>query len=537
MTAIARYVHTLRYLRPVQIGARLWHRLYRPPPDLRPAPARRSATGRWLAPLLREPELTGPSTIRIFGDEREIVSARDWQDVHPALLWIYHLHYFDDLASTGTLAWQRAFVARWLEDNPPASGHGWDPYPTSLRIVRWIRWLLLGADPPASMIDSLAIQARHLRRRIEHHLLGNHLFVNAKALVFAGAFFEGAEADGWIREGRRLLDRELDEQILADGGHFERSPMYHALILEDVLDLLALERVYPGFLDEDRLKLVAACMLRWLAAMTHPDGGIALFNDATFGIAPDLAALTKYAASFDIAAPLPVSPVTDLQTSGYARLEHDGAVLIVDAGELGPDYLLGHGHADTLSFELSIHGRRVIVDSGVSEYGVSPERVRQRGTAAHNTVVVDGEDSSEVWSGFRVARRARVHGRRVDATSIVAQHDGYRRLPDPVTHRRTWRFSAARLEISDELAGAGTHRVAIPLHLSPGLHAAVPEGDGVWSLGDGIRVEVDRRLTWSVRAGTYHPAMGVVKPAEILVGETEARLPFRTRIVVTWISR
>src|SRR5690606_13087772 len=125
----------------------------------------------------------------------------------------------------------------------------------------------------SAAVHSLAMQARYLRRRLEIHLLGNHLWANAKALVFAGAFFTGDESAGWLHKGAALIGRELDEQILPDGGHFERSPMYHAIVLEDVLDLLQLDRAFPRVLPAAlvaRLRGVVGPMLRWLRVMTHP---------------------------------------------------------------------------------------------------------------------------------------------------------------------------------------------------------------------------------------------------------------------------
>ncbi len=477
----------------------------------------------------------------MLGDERSIEASLDWQNAHPDALWMFNLHYFDDLNAAetpGRVLWQRAFIERWLRENPPGVGVGWAPYPTSVRVVNWIRWLLRGEEPVPGMLHSLAIQTRYLRDRLEHHLLGNHLFVNIKALLFAGTFFDGPEADRWRSEGHRLLARELEEQILDDGGHFERSPMYHALILEDVLDLLALERAFPGTGPlTATLRAAAARMQDWLTAMTHPDGEIALFNDATTGVAATPAALAGYAGTLDIPkAPTPT--VVDLPASGYTRIERGGAVLLTDAGELGPDYLPAHGHADTLSFELSIQGRRVIVDSGVSEYGRSAERVRQRGTRAHNTVVVDDEDSSEVWSGFRVARRARVIERRVDVTAarvtIRAAHDGYHRLRGRVTHSRLWDIENGALAIHDEVRGHGRHRVEIVLHFAPDLRP-VPLRDGLWSLGERIQVETDPGLVWTVRAGTVHPSMGARIPAWILEGRVDATLPVQARTAIMWM--
>ena len=138
-----------------------------------------------------------------------------------------------------------------------------------------------------------------------------------------------------------------------------------------------------------------------------------------------------------------------LRDSGYVRLAAGPAVALLDVAPLGPDYLPGHAHADTLSFELSLFGQRVIVNGGTSRYGSGPERLAERGTAAHSTVQIDGADSSEVWGGFRVARRARPRDVRVHpgldplppvlspaaagacagVLEVSAAHDGYCRLP------------------------------------------------------------------------------------------------------------
>ncbi|HUS66472.1 MAG TPA: alginate lyase family protein [Kofleriaceae bacterium] len=542
MSSVRLYFDTIRHLRPVQIYGRAWHRLHRPRPDLRPAPPRRPQAAPWPAPPLRAVSLVAPDRLLLLNEERSIAGAAAWNGAHDAALWMYNLHYFDDLNAPddpAREAWQRDLIARWVRENPPGEGVGWDPYPTSLRIVSWIRWLLRGHAAVPGMLHSLAVQARHLRRRLEHFILGNHLFVNAKALAVAGTFFAGDEADGWLAEGRRLLEREIAEQILGDGGHFERSPMYHALLLEDLLDLLALDRAVPGTgAPVDALARTASAMIGWLRAMTHPDGGIALFNDATTGVAAAPDALLAAARALGVEVPPAPGPGTvDLPATGYTRVELGGAVLLADTGALGPDYLPGHGHADTLSFELSIAGRRVLVDSGVSEYGTAPERVRQRGTAAHNTVLVDGLDSSEVWSGFRVARRARVHDRRVaavaGAATIEAWHDGYHRLPGRVAHRRRWEVDAGVITIDDDVTGGGRHRVELLFHLAPGLEPH-RTGDETWELAAGLRLEVDARLAWEAAPGTVHRAMGERAPAWILRGVADTLLPVHARTRILW---
>ena len=521
MKNLAKYWHTLRYLRPVQVYGRLWFRLYRPRPDPRPAPALRALTGRWTPPPARASSLTGPATFRCLNETRPIVAPSAWNDPACEKLWLYHLHYFDDLNAVDAAArtdWHQALLRRWVAENPPGVGNGWEPYPTARRIVNWIQWTLSGQSLPPAARHSLAVQARWLRRRLEYHLLGNHLLANAKALAFAGAFFVGPEAQQWLTVSQRLLRRELAEQILPDGGHFERSPMYHAICLEDMLDLLNLAGAYPDALDPPlvaRLRQLAVALRRWLAVMGHPDGEISFFNDAALGMAPTLADLTAYSQRLGVATePLPVVPRVWLADSGYLRLEYGPAVALLDVAPIGPDYLPGHAHADTLSFELSLFGQRVIVNSGTSCYGTGPERQRQRGTAAHNTVTVDGQDSSEVWGGFRVARRARPlnwrWGEAADGGWVECAHDGYRRLPGRVTHRRRWTLSPTSLRLEDRLDGRYQEAVA-RLHFHPTVRAGLDSALKGW-----LELPGGQCLCWNIEGGcarlipsTWHPRFGV----------------------------
>ena len=211
---------------------------------------------------------------------------------------------------------------------------------------------------------ALAVQARFLARRLEWHLLGNHLLANAKALVFAGLFFEGEEADAWRNTGLSILARELPEQVLVDGGHFELSPMYHSLIEEDLLDLVNLARAYPGMAPSSVTVTWAKALQRmrdWLVAMSHPDGEIAFFNDAAHGMAPSPCELEAYAERLGLPSyPGTKEGVTHLERSGFVRVQQGQLVALFDVGRVGPDYPPGHAHADTLSFELSLSGQKGI---------------------------------------------------------------------------------------------------------------------------------------------------------------------------------
>ena len=513
------YFHTIKFLKPIQFYGRVARVLVPPRLNKAPAPPRRFSRRNWLNTVERTPAIVGHSHCRFLNQEHDISSPHVWNDAKHEVLWLYNLHYFDDLNARDAVLRtpiHRQLMSRWLTEIPMGEGIGWQPYTLSLRIVNWIKWALSQPELEQDWVHSLAVQVRYLRQRLEYHLLGNHLFENAKALFFAGAFFEGQEANCWLIKGKALLVRELAQQVLADGGHFERSPMYHTLVLEGVLDLLQLQQIFPStFSDEFHSTLVEAAekMLWWLQAMTHPDGEIALFNDAAFGIAASPAEMQRYAASLNLRLPIAnMEPTMRCRESGYVRLAFGDAVLIVDVGEVGPDHLPGHAHADTLSFELSVRGQRVIVDTGTSCYGISRERLRQRSTSAHNTVEVDEQNSSEVWSGFRVARRARPFDLQLledgERKVLRCRHDGYRRLPGKVVHEREWIVSPGRLTIRDRIIG--TFRCAIGrYYLHPSVHIDCLGRSGTLKMQDGH--EIDWRVQGAVgqlKQSSYHPEFG-----------------------------
>jgi uncharacterized heparinase superfamily protein len=447
--------------------------------------------------------------------------AGDWDDPEIPRLWRYNLHYFDDFnakEAEGRVALHRDLIDRWIDENPAPVGTGWEPYPCSLRIVNWIKWAMAGNELHRKWQRSLALQAGWLAKNIEWHLLGNHLFANAKALVFVGQYFEGGDANRWLEKGLKILAREIPEQVLADGGQFELSPMYHSIATEDVLDLINISRTYKGHISEaqvDEWVSAAERMLAWADVMRHPDGKIVLFNDSAFGIAPDLAEIFMYAKRLGIEWRERADPLVVLPETGYMRASTDSACLFADMASIGPDYLPGHAHADTLNFELSLFGERWIVDSGCSTYEVSEERLRQRGTAAHNTVLVDNEDSSEVWSSFRVARR----GRPVEVAASLVEgdirisggHDGYMRLKGRVMHYREFHLTDGQLQITDEITGQPQAAAANVL-----LHPDVT----VSSAGDGFELArgnhgaslfFDGGKAEVVEA-TWHPEFGLSIP-------------------------
>lgn len=470
------YAQTIRHLRPIQVINRLWRLIYRPRPRFPVATAALSfpAVADWLP---KHSAILSESTLRILNRD-VFVDRSTWVSVDLPKLLLYNLHYFDFLfGSTGresALVW----LDRWIREVPVGASPGWDPYPTSLRVFNWIKWRMSNQEiaDTAGIDSSLLAQVDWLSRRFEYHLLGNHLFENAKSLVAAGLFFLGGPADKWLRKGTDVLLEQLDEQILEDGGHFERSPMYHAILLEGILDLLImLRRSRSGNAQVSRLDApltrAAERMTGWMSAISFPGRPLAFFNDTAEGIAPQPAALIERARELGIDCPDTASRTTHLAQSGYVVCRQGEMHLIFDVGPVGPDYLPGHAHADTLSFELTLGDTPVFVNSGISTYDPGPTRDFQRSSSAHNTVSVDGLDSSEMWAAFRVARRARASDVNIvmDENHIVvtARHDGFmRRHRTSAIHRREIEIGANCAVIRDRLSGHYRDATAF-FHLHP----------------------------------------------------------------------
>ena len=398
--SIGRLVRTVRYLKLRQICFQVWRRVQR---AIGPHPK------------------CGDGELPEFTFLNLTAKPKGWNDASLDMLWRYNLHYFDwitgDYIHSPTPSQDSNLILQWIDENPRGSIPGWDPYPTSLRIVNWVKYLNNNPALPASqrlcIENSLRDQLYWLSNHVEWHIMANHLMANLKALVIGNKWF-GRENSKWMR----LYKTQIAEQILPDGGHSERSVMYHAIMLEDVLDVMK-------FCGDDAawLKPTAEKMLLYLVDMTGPDGKIAMFNDAADGIAKSTEWLVCYAKGLGVEAPA-VELFVDFSDTGYTRMSAGDFVLFVDSAPIGPDYQPGHAHADTLTYELYYKGRKVVTDVGTSEYR-GKRRAYERSTAAHNVVEVGGRNSSEVWSSHRVGARARIAERKVESDRIFAAHDGY----------------------------------------------------------------------------------------------------------------
>ncbi|MCP4277873.1 MAG: heparinase, partial [Gammaproteobacteria bacterium] len=398
-----RVLHTLRHLKSAQL-AFLAIRRGLPPRAVKPTASARIREEQYLQPLL--PVRTfeqSEDSFSCLNQSVEFESGRiNWSPSKQSRLWCYHLHYFDQLRDIYRSPENKQFLIEdWISQNPQGSQPAWEPYTVSLRIINWVAFMLSDAAPrrlPLQWLDSLYEQALWLEKNDERHILANHYFENIKAWLFAGIFFQGSDAERWLANGKRLLLKQLSEQFLDDGGHYERSPHYHALMMENLLDLLNLSKSNSGVLGsavESALETALTNGLSFLHRITCPDGTIPLFNDAVQAASPSIDELYVYAAKFiDIEMPEYSSGIELIEEpdTGLYGYRNDEDMLLIDCGDIGPDYQPGHTHCDFLSFELILEDEPVIVDSGVYEYQPGAMRDYVRSTAAHNTLTIDGQE-------------------------------------------------------------------------------------------------------------------------------------------------
>jgi len=467
-----------------------------------------------------------------LNEERNLGRPENWHPGDVDQLWRYHLHYFEwawGFATHPDRRWAAGEFERlwrsWAAQTSLRSPDAWAPYVASLR-----SWALCGLYGPLvsgrsygdDFLENLRLHAGFLRAHLEFDVGGNHLLKNIKGLIGLGIFLDDRRM---VQAGLRLLRHELGVQVLSDGGHYERSPSYHCQVLGDLIDVDGLLRA-SGWTTVDGLAEAIRSMRGWLGALLMPDGNVPLFNDCTLVNEKRLETLGPTARDKE--------PLIVLQPSGYLVMKPDERLHVVaDVGPPCPDELPAHAHADCLSFELAVDGRRVIVDTGTSTYTDLERRRYERSTRAHNTVEIDGTDQTEVWGVFRAARLARPDVERAHVMQgrieVVGSHSGYQtRLPGAPIHRRSWIVKPGEIAIEDEIRGTGVHKIAARLYFSSSeeLESIGREGAKSKSLSLSFS-HAQENVSYRIESGTCAYGFGKLAPVDVLTLETTAALPLR----------
>ncbi len=408
----------------------------------------------------------------------------------------------------------QAFVresASWMDHHLGRLGRlEWDaPFEVAGRINAWVWAHFLFAAAPQwatahydRFLRGLGLLAEYLNQTIEYHSPGNHVLLEAKAMVMIGEVFpEFAGAAAWRRKGWSVLTQELDRQICSDGVHVERSTMYHRIIAGEVSELWLFCR-NNGHPEAPRLEPVVRRMAEFQRWIDQGDGALPLFADAhaedtycRFSAPAAVATVLGADGRALIHEPTDhgywlvgrdpsAAPAANQESTPAARSFPEGGyfvvrsgwgaganVLVWDCGPTGYHLNRKHAHLDTLSFTLSIAGTPILIDPGK---GTQDRRQLLRGTRAHTTVCVDGEEQGvlaardEIWSA--PGAELELWATSSECAVMIGRHDGYRRLPQPVWHVRSIVvMHGLYWLVVDHLEGFGRHLAEQRFHFAPGV--------------------------------------------------------------------
>jgi len=461
LSKIGLFYRTVKHLKPIQVIYQVKNRLNKPKALFNYALPVELSVKLDFFPLPEVKQVLAVQEGKYCFDFLNLVQSYsgniEWNDQLHGKLWNYNLQYVDFLRQEDIASLTRCDILLDLYCKLWSGNVPLEPYPVSLRIMNMIRFLSSYPEHYDKFKEFLYAEIHYISKNLEYHLLGNHLLENAFALLMGSYFFDHGE---WKSKASVLLEREMNEQVMADGAHFELSPMYHQIILFRVLE--AIQYLPKESKLSDFLNLKAQQMLAWLSNISYKNGSIPHFNDSTEGIAFTSPQLLAMAEKLNIER----EGGLRLKESGYRKFVHLECEMFMDVHGIGPEYQPGHAHADTFTFCLSHKGQPVIVDPGISTYNISPQREWQRSTAAHNTVTINGENSSETWSGFRVGKRAIVKVIEDNENAVSAQHSGYE--GKGILTKRIFSTFSKGIMIEDFLEGWNEGIVAVSrIHFHP----------------------------------------------------------------------
>jgi len=469
------FINTIKYLRPIQVYYRLYYFLRnrilrynvkkRIINDFNPI-VWRNKFDYENSHFEKNNSFTFVNIPHSFADEI------NWNFSQYGKLWTYNLNYFDFLNQGNMSKEIGLLLIKDFIKNDALLKDGKEPYPISLRGINWVKFLSNNQVKNELVDNTLYFHYCILFENLEYHLLGNHLLENAFSLLFGAYYFEDEE---FYNKSYNLLISQLNEQVLKDGAHFELSPMYHQIILSRLLDSIQLIKFNSAWKTNDLLSFLehkASLMTSWLRNITFNSGKIPMVNDATYNIAPTSNQLFLYAKNLGI-----LNRKTPLSDSGYRKIISNNYELFVDVGNVGPDYQPSHAHSDSFNFELINDGDPIFVDTGISTYEKNNKRQQERSTHSHNTVQISSQNQTQVWGGFRVARRAKIIKLKVDDLRISATHDGYKRKG--FEHQRIFEWSDNDITIIDTLNQSSSNKAKAHFHLHSSIIQPIIKNDKV----------------------------------------------------------
>ena len=503
----------------------------------------------------------------------------------------------------------RILLESWFDQCPYNLGVHWtSSLEHSMRLINWMfTWHLLGGDRSALFegADGQIFKSRWLTSIYQHcHFIAGHFskFSSANNHLLGellGLFVAGwtwplwAESKRWRERAKLQFEAEALKQNGNDGVNKEQANWYH----QEVADMMLLAGLIGRANDDDfsqaywdRLR----GMMQYVASIMDVNGNVPNFGDADDAVITRLdpslpnvyrSMLASGAVAFECAALKDKAGAIDdkavwlfgdeaidafsalhgpklreplrrsFPDAGYYILGSDFETerevrIVADAGPLGYLSIAAHGHADALSFTLSVGGTELLIDPGTYAYHTQKKwREYFRGTSAHNTVRVDHCDQSVSGGNFLWIKHARSQVLNLHSSSegngLVAEHDGYLRLDDPVLHRRELKYerTTRTLSVIDELQCRGEHEIEMFWHLNDSCSVEV-RGEQVVARTQGcelslqaptgmvidhIRGAEELPLGWISRSFDMRLPCSVIRTATRICGTTRLETTMRVR--------
>lgn len=475
---------------------------------------------------------------------------------------------------TGELRYAEAVVAQmrsWCQSCPFGRGMNWrSPLELAIRLINWV-WALdliwgSGLLTPSVQREFLPVMYLHMweitRKYSQGSSANNHRIGEAAGVFVASLYFPVLDPQGdWNKESRAILLEEIRLQTYLDGANREQAIGYHLFVLQFfLLSGLIAQRANADFPEEYRATVNS--MLGFIGKLSEGGARIPPYGDGDDGYVLDLgngpesargllaigavwsrrSDFKNWAGQFQQAAywllgpdaraqfdaiPSP-SKTVPLQShafsdSGHYLLQcgHTGSAdrisVLFDCGELGFQSIAAHGHADALSVTVRAFGEDILIDPGTYDYFRYPQwRTYFRSTRAHNTIMIDSRDQSEMLGSFLWGHRAQARcltwKPHEYGGQVVGEHDGYANLDDPVIHKRTVDLDGEvrTLTIRDEIVARVQHRIQLFFHFAAHCYVATDGSNRlvISSPGGTVVFVIDTRLTLEFFSGNEEPIAG-----------------------------
>ena len=393
-------------------------------------------------------------------------------------MWCYNLNYFDFLNQEKiNFELEKSIIFEWNERFYNSKNIVWDPYPVSMRIVNLIKWFSvnhkkLKVNEQNRILSLIKRNNLFLRNNIEYQIGGNHLLENYISLLISSIFFNSSNK---IKNAFINLNHEIENQFLEDSFHFERSIMYHNILVEKLLDIISISRqVIFTKAIKNQLNILRCSISKMLVVTKNfvfPEFILPSFNDVITNNYKNSEKILNYAKNLGFSNTKKYDSI-NFKESGYLKYNFKTLIFIYDYGEIGPKHISGHGHCDCFSFELSHNNIPLLVNTGTSTYDYGDRRFVERSTSSHNTLSVEDVDQSEIWSRFRVARQHKIiyfklREFKQDKLSLKGRLTNYDKSYE---HVRSVNIDGDNIEILDELSTSKKEiKAKINLHFHPNV--------------------------------------------------------------------